>query len=178
MKILFILTISNIKMYFRNKGALIWTLFFPFIIILIFGLLDFAKFSTSKIGIVTDEKSTQYAETIKTALTNISENNKIEEGTIEEEKEALVDDDRVIVLEFYDNEETKKVEVKAYINKGSEQASQSLFLIIQKILTDLELQVNHIEPIFTVSSEICIGVDLLLTFKNLRFDSKLLSFPN
>ena len=37
MKLFFALTIINIKMYFRNKQGIFWTLFFPGFIMIIFG---------------------------------------------------------------------------------------------------------------------------------------------
>lgn len=154
METLYKLTIANIKMYFRNKQALFFTLFFPFTVIAIFGVLDFAKFSTSKIGMVYNEGSREYAEGVKEALTSIGDQYKIEEGTIEEEKEALIDDDRLMVLEFSTNKETKKVDVKAYLNKGNEQAAQATFLVVQKILTDFEMKISQVEPIFQVDSEV------------------------
>ena len=112
MKTLIKLTLATIKMYFRNKGALIWTLFFPIVVIGIFGLLDFAKFSTSKIGFVYDESTAQYADGIEEALKNFGDQYKIEEGSIEKEKQALTDDDRLMVLEFSPAEETGKIGVE------------------------------------------------------------------
>jgi len=154
MNILLKLTKANIKMYFRDRAALIWTLFFPFVIIAIFGVLDFAKFSTAKIGMSYTSETEEYAKGIKTALESIGDYYKIEEGDIETEKQALSDDDRLIVLEFKSNPETSKLDVTAYLNKSNEQSAQSVFLIIQKVLTDFEMKMNQIEPIFDVKSEV------------------------
>jgi ABC-2 type transport system permease protein len=154
MKTLFKLTIASIKMYFRDRGALFFTLFFPFIVIAIFGVLDFAKFSTSKIGFVYNEETKQYAQAVKSALENIGDQYKIEEGNLEEERERLEDDDRALVLNFHIDNETKKVEVKALMNKSNEQMAQSVFLIVQKVLSDFELDVSQQEHIFQVESEV------------------------
>lgn len=147
------LTIVNIKMFFRDKGALFWSLFFPFVIIGIFGILDFAKFSTSKIGFVYDDKTKEYATTVKGVLEGIGDYYKIEEGNLEDEKQALIDDDRVIVLEFIQNPQEKKMDVKAYLNEANIQSAQTVFLMVQKVLADFELQIMHSEPFFNVSSE-------------------------
>jgi ABC-2 type transport system permease protein len=154
MKTLVKLTIANIKMYFRDKGALFFTLFFPFIIIAIFGVLDFAKFSTSKIGLVYNEDTQEYAQAVKGALENIGDYYKIEEGSLEDEKQRLEEDDRVLILEFGTNSETRQVNVKAYMNKGNEQTAQAVFLIIQKVLSDFELKIQQTQPIFNVESEV------------------------
>ena len=39
-------------MYFRNRQAIFWALFFPMLIMLIFGLINFGKFSSPDIGFV------------------------------------------------------------------------------------------------------------------------------
>ncbi|MCH7739973.1 MAG: ABC transporter permease [Chloroflexi bacterium] len=45
------LTVVSMKMYFRNKQGIFWALFFPFMIMIIFGLLDFGGFNAPDIGI-------------------------------------------------------------------------------------------------------------------------------
>jgi len=39
---------SNIKMTFRDKQAIFWSLFFPMMFIIIFGLFDFSKMGDAK----------------------------------------------------------------------------------------------------------------------------------
>ncbi len=39
------------KMYYRNKQGIFWALFFPFLIMIIFGLLDFGGFNAPDVGI-------------------------------------------------------------------------------------------------------------------------------
>ncbi len=45
------LTVASLKMYFRNRQAIFWSLFFPFLIMLIFGLLNFDRFNPPEVGI-------------------------------------------------------------------------------------------------------------------------------
>lgn len=45
------LTVISMKMYFRNRQGIFWALFFPFLIMIIFGLLDFGGFNAPDIGI-------------------------------------------------------------------------------------------------------------------------------
>lgn len=160
MKLILKLTFANIKMYFRDKSALFWTLFFPFVIIGIFGILDFAKFSTSKVGIIYDDQTKDYALPIKNVLDNIGDHYKIFEGTLDEERKALEDDDRLIVLEFKLNPETQKVNVHALLNKSNEQGAQSVLLIVQKVLADFSIEISQVQPIFEVSSEVINVFDL------------------
>ncbi|NQW20713.1 MAG: ABC transporter permease [Chloroflexi bacterium] len=51
MKIYLALTVASLKMYFRNKQALFWALFFPLLIMLIFGIMNFDKYASPDVGI-------------------------------------------------------------------------------------------------------------------------------
>jgi ABC-2 type transport system permease protein len=152
--ILLQLTWANIKMYFRDRGALFWTLFFPFIVIFIFGILDFAKFSTSSIGIVYTPETKDYALAVKDVITQIGDFYKVYEGDSESEMKALENNDRVIVLEFTPDKSSSKVNVMAYLNKANEQSGQSIFLMVQKVLADFELKMTQTPSIFSVKSEV------------------------
>lgn len=52
MRLYFVLTVASLKMYFRNRQAIFWALFFPMLIMLIFGLLNFDQFSPPDVGFV------------------------------------------------------------------------------------------------------------------------------
>ena len=51
MKIYLALTVASLKMYFRNKQALFWALFFPLLIMIIFGMMNFEKYASPNVGI-------------------------------------------------------------------------------------------------------------------------------
>ena len=55
------LTIASLKMYYRNRQAIFWTLVLPLMFIVIFGLLNFGAFSTVNMGLV-DEADTPASE--------------------------------------------------------------------------------------------------------------------
>jgi len=52
MRIALSLMVASLKMYFRNRQAIFFSLFIPLLIMVIFGLLDFDRFSGAEIGIV------------------------------------------------------------------------------------------------------------------------------
>ena len=67
MRLYFVLTIASLKMYFRNRQAIFWALFFPMLIMLIFGLLNFDQFSPPDVGYVDkakNEASTIFRDTV------------------------------------------------------------------------------------------------------------------
>lgn len=51
MKIYLALTVASLKMYFRNKQALFWALFFPLLIMIIFGVMNFDGFNSPNVGV-------------------------------------------------------------------------------------------------------------------------------
>ena len=61
------LTLASLKMYFRNRQAIFWALFFPLLIMVIFGLLDFGRYVPPSVGIV-DRAGNQVSTTLIQAL--------------------------------------------------------------------------------------------------------------
>ena len=51
MKIYSAIILASMKMYYRNKHAIIWSLVFPVTIMLIFGLFNFERYNPPKLGI-------------------------------------------------------------------------------------------------------------------------------
>ena len=51
MKIYAAIILASMKMYYRNKHAIIWSLLFPITIMLIFGLFNFERYNPPKLGI-------------------------------------------------------------------------------------------------------------------------------
>lgn len=51
MKIYLALTIASLKMYFRNRQALFWALFFPLLIMIIFGIMNFEGYNAPNVGV-------------------------------------------------------------------------------------------------------------------------------
>lgn len=92
------MVVANLKMTIRNKQALFWNLAFPAIFILMFG----AVFSNTglnqfTVGIAGDESSFRTA--VTDAMTG-SEIFDINQGTTDQEMDALKNDDRDAVLVF------------------------------------------------------------------------------
>ena len=92
----FALTIASLKMYYRNRQAIFWTLVLPLMFIVIFGLLNFGSFSNVDMGVV-DEAETPAA----AILTGVLEDSEVVElslGARDAEMQALEDGDRDIVI--------------------------------------------------------------------------------
>lgn len=67
MRLYFVLTVASLKMYLRNRQAIFWALFFPMLIMLIFGLLNFDRFSPPDVGFV-DRAQNEASTTFRDAI--------------------------------------------------------------------------------------------------------------
>ncbi|MEK7570374.1 MAG: ABC transporter permease [Patescibacteria group bacterium] len=95
------LTAASLKMFIRNKQALFFTLFMPFIFIGIFGLIGFDKQQTIDLGIVTSHPSpTTQAFVDALGKVSIFE---LHPGTEAGERAALQKGERAVVLMIPDD---------------------------------------------------------------------------
>ncbi len=67
MRIYLALITASLKMYFRDRTALFWSLFFPVLIMVIFGLMNFDRFSPPEAGVV-DGADNQASQALTAAL--------------------------------------------------------------------------------------------------------------
>ena len=84
MKIYLALTVVSMKMYFRNRQALFWALFFPLLVMLIFGMMNFNGYNAPTVGIHDEAKSEASRNLIKALQGDEEEVLKVSIGTPEE----------------------------------------------------------------------------------------------
>ena len=65
------LTVANLKMLARNRQTTFWALFFPLILVVVFGLFDLTSFGASSLAVV-DQAGTPDSRRIAVALEDIS----------------------------------------------------------------------------------------------------------
>lgn len=158
LRLLLDLTVANLKMFIRDKGALFWSLFFPFLIIGVFGLFDFANLGNNNVGLVYKEETKAYAEQLKSIFSE-GDRYKFHTGSLDDELGSLENDDRLVVLEFI-LDEGETLTVNSYVGKENEQAGEVFTLITEKVLTDISMQQQQIEPAFVVNQEVVNTNDL------------------
>ncbi len=91
MRVALSLTVASLKMYFRNRQAIFFSLFIPLLIMVIFGLLDFDRFSGAQVGVV-DEAGNEASAAVILGLSNRDDDLiDVELGTLAEETERLQD---------------------------------------------------------------------------------------
>jgi len=134
-------------MFLRNRQALFFSLFMPFIIMFIFGSIGFDKPPKIDVGIIVHNPSAQtkaFVENIKKFPTfNITE------GTMQEQKNLLDKGDLSVILDIPDDLITAgsaKKEITAYVNAGKAGEAQAVVSILNQIITQRTLDAMRISP--------------------------------
>ncbi|MBI4306571.1 MAG: ABC transporter permease, partial [Chloroflexi bacterium] len=68
---------ASLKMYFRNRQAIFWSLFFPLLVMLIFGLLDFDRFNPPH-AVVIDEAGSEVSARFVEAVGQVADDGVID----------------------------------------------------------------------------------------------------
>ena len=147
------LTIVALKMYFRNRQAIVWTMFLPLLLMLIFGLINFGEFSRVDMGVV-DEAQNPVSRDLIEALQG-SDVLEITVGSREDELEALEDGDRdlVIILPAALGETGTVATVQSFHAEGSQQEAEVGSAIVRGILDDITLRLTETAQLFAFESQ-------------------------
>lgn len=144
-------------MFVRNRQALFFTLFMPFIFIGIFGLIGFDKSPTIDLGMVVN-KPTPATQDFLNGLQQVSAL-KIHYGSEADERQALKKGDRALVMIMPDSlfpdpkkpifeAPTQKVVVLKNISQ--EQQAQTAYAILTQIFDETTLKYAHAPKLFAL----------------------------
>ena len=149
------LTLASIKMFLRNRQALFFTLFMPFMIMLIFGYIGFDKPPVIDVGLVTHNPSPetrQFLDQVKQFPTL-----KIHEGSLNEEQVQLNEGNRSVVLDIPDYlvpagnvAAPEKQSIIAYENAGQAGQSQTVVSILNQFIDKTTIAEAHASAPFSV----------------------------
>ncbi len=154
------LTVASIKMYFRNRSAVFFTLFIPVMFILIFGAFNTTKQSSFKLTIV-NNSNTELAGQFTKALEDNKNVFDASQNNLDNAKDLLDKGktDLIIVVpaEFgsidYSTQKLKNAEIITYYNKGQPQAGQAASLVIGQIVSGFNNQITRTPVIYSVNSQ-------------------------
>lgn len=166
MRLYFVLTVASLKMYFRNRQAIFWALFFPMLIMLIFGLFNFDQYSPPDVGYVDNAQndvSTRFIDIVDNdddSLLNLST------GTESELREDLRtgDIDAIIILPpgFGETSDgTSTVQAVFDDRKPSERGVTET--VVNDVLASMFLNIANVpdeyrvESLFTVETSVIEG---------------------
>ena len=122
---IWVLTLSSLKMWIRDRQAIFWSLFLPLLIMVILGLMNFGAFGNVNLGIVDladNEASHSFAESMKSIeALDISLG-----ASLADERQALIEGDRhlVLVLPPTFGVSREATELQVLYNEGSSQEVQ------------------------------------------------------
>jgi ABC-2 type transport system permease protein len=132
------LTVASLKMIFRQKEAIIWSIIFPLFMMTLFGLAKFGGIGRVDTGIV--KESGTKAEDLVQSLRKV-EALRLKEGTMESEMEQLRKGERDLVLVIpSDFDLTSGQTLTVYTNDARPQQSQLGTLILQRVLDEFTFQ--------------------------------------
>jgi ABC-2 type transport system permease protein len=146
------LTWSSLKAYFRNRGAIFFSLLVPLMIMGIFGLINFGNSTpTVNIGIV-DRAHNQVSGQIISSLKGIKAV-KLHTGSLDSEKHELQQGNRDLVAVLPESIGSGSTSITAYYNQGSPQNSQVAIAIMNQFVDRASFAVAGISPAFTLDSQ-------------------------
>ncbi len=135
MRIKLKLIVASIKMYVRQREALIWNLLLPLFMIFLFGFVNFGGVGTMRVGVVNEGSSA--AAPLIAALKKV-ETLKISEGSRASELGQLGLGERAAVLiipaTYVPAHETSIV---VFTNEGKPQESQLAALVLQRVFDEM-----------------------------------------
>jgi len=151
------LTKASMKMYYRNKGAIIFSLLIPVALLSIFGFLSKGGGNSIKISLTnhgTSEVSKQFAEKLKSIrafkVVELTE----EEADIELGKGML--DLEVIVPENFgaiENGKPGSSSIRTKFNNAKPQSGQIANLVIIEMVSDIDRKLTDSPAVLDVKSE-------------------------
>jgi ABC-2 type transport system permease protein len=153
------LFIAQVKEFIRDTGGLFWTLAFPVLFTVIFGIV-FSGSGASSLNItlgVTAPNPTPVTEQI-TARFNEQQNFNIHTGNQEEELKALQGGKRDAVLVLpalsYQNFiEQQQQQIELYYDDSQTQIKEIITLLMENIFSKIENHLRNQEQILTINSQ-------------------------
>lgn len=140
MRIKWKLTVASIKMFFREKEAVFWTIFLPLFMIFLFGFVKFDQLGTIQVGIVNEAGAR--ANELESRLRNVKVLN-LKQGDLESEKKALSKGERDLVLVIPSSfEEATSGNLKILMNDAKPQESNLGALLLQRVLDEMTFRRN------------------------------------
>lgn len=159
------LLIANIKMTFRDKQSLFWSLLFPLLFLVIFGLFRFD--SPQKFNVqFFDESKTDASHQLIDQLMSLNVFYQKTFETLDEAKKQLKDNELegiIIIPKEYgtsDPKEQKEPMKFTVILDGSNQQAQLIPTVLNQFLNDFSLQLTGSPKLFLVESEGIQGRDV------------------
>jgi ABC-2 type transport system permease protein len=145
------LTWSSLKAYFRNRGAIFFSLLVPLMIMTIFGLINFGNSTpTVNIGVV-DQANNQISGRIVSGLKQVKAV-KFHTGSLDAEKRELEQGNRDLVAVLPKSIGQGSAAITAYYNQGNPQNSQVAIAIMNQFVDRASFAFAGVTPVLTLDT--------------------------
>lgn len=161
MKKFYKFTGAAIKMFFRNRQALFFSLFMPLLIMVIFGIIDFSKFGSAKMEVYDGAKnqmSTQFIDTLKKInVLTITTNDNLD-NALSDLKKGNTD----VVLDIDSNtfnfnpanpQTLQPRDVKMYLSDSKASQGQVATTVVKEVLNNYSATITKVPPLFNLTTE-------------------------
>jgi len=138
-------------MYLRNRQVIFFNLFFPVMIVVIFGLINGNGNVSVRIGVV-DDAHNQVSQIVLTQLRQINVV-KLNTGSLDTERAALDRGDRDVVVVLPASLGQGPLALPAYYNAGKPQESSAALAIMNRFVDEASFQYAHVQPSFTLNAQ-------------------------
>lgn len=145
------LTITAIKMYVRNIQVIFFNLFFPVMIVVIFGLIIGNGNATVNIGVV-DQAHNPLSQIVLDQLRQVKAV-KLYTGSLDGERAALEKGDRDAVVVLPALLGQGPIALSAYYNAGKPQESSAALAIMNRFVDEASFRYAKIQPSFTLNAQ-------------------------
>src|SRR5438874_7702390 len=146
-----VLTITALKMYLRNRQVLFFNLFFPVMIVVIFGLINGNGNVSVSMGVV-DNAHNPVSQIVLTQLRQIKAV-KLTTGSLDSERAALEKGDRDLGVVLPASLGQGPLALPAYYNAGKPQESSAALAIMNRFVDEASFQYAHVQPRFTLHAQ-------------------------
>ena len=159
------LFLANIKMTFRDKQAIFWSLVFPLMFIVIFGLFDFSKMGNAKYAIF-DEAQTEVSRQVDEELQNIEIFKRQDTSTSIDEAKGQLRNGRIdiIIVIPKDFGQTDLVpnpdataptlnQIDIIYNANGSTINQIALSVVDKFIDQMNMQAAHTPMLFSYTTE-------------------------
>lgn len=154
---------ASALVFLRSRQALFFTLFMPLVIMVIFGLIGFDRPQTYDIGLVTVGAVRPQTAAFLDRLKSF-EVLDVHEGTAADERAALEDGDRVLLLtvpgDLIDAAAGGAQELTLAVNRAQPAQAQAIRSILDQMLDKTSLALAGAQPAFAVREEAVDSRDL------------------
>lgn len=142
------MAVASLKMYIRQREAMLWSFLFPLMIVVLFSFVHFDGMGAIGIGIVRNG-NTALAETLVDGIRKMPSCT-VHEGDREQELRELQKGERDLVLIVPVQRDSASPSLQVFVNDERRQQSEIGMLLIQQVLDRMVFVQNHMPGRFTL----------------------------